>query len=72
MKQKYLLRFNTKHGETDFYWRIFDENNKEYLVKNFKITVPMHGEESLENNIKKHNVACYGTLTISNDIAYID
>jgi len=28
---QYYIRFNTKHGDTDLVWRVF-ENDKEYLA----------------------------------------
>jgi hypothetical protein len=67
---KYHIRYNTQHGETDLVWRVF-ENGKEHLVKNFRIETPMYGESTLENNIQKWNVCCQGFMTIVNDVAYI-
>lgn len=67
---KYHIRYNTRHGESDLVWRVF-ENGKEILVKNFYITVPMCGESTIENDIQKWNVMCEGYLTIKDDIAYI-
>lgn len=67
---KYHIRYNTKHGESDLVWRIF-ENGNEILVKNFYITVPMSGESSIENGIQKWNVMCEGYLTVKDNVAYI-
>lgn len=67
---KYHIRYNTKHGESDLVWRIF-ENGNEILVKNFHITVPMSGESSIENGIQKWNVMCEGYLTVKDNVAYI-
>lgn len=67
---KYYIRFNTKHGDSDLVWRVF-EGDVEHLVRDFLITVPMRGESTVENGFVKWNVACEGTLRIVNDIAYI-
>jgi len=70
MKNKYFIRYNTKHGESDLVWRVF-ENNTEHLVKNFRVEVPMYGESTLEHGIQKWNVSCEGYMTIIDGIAYI-
>jgi hypothetical protein len=70
LSNKYHIRYNTHHGESDFVWRIF-ENGKEHLVKNFYIKTPMHGESTIENGIQKWNVVCGGEMIIKDDIAFI-
>jgi hypothetical protein len=70
MANKYYIRYNTKHGESDLVWRVF-ENDVEHLVKNFRIEVPMFGESTVEHGIQKWNVACEGYMTIIDNIAYI-
>jgi hypothetical protein len=70
LNNKYYIRYNTRHGESDFVWRVF-ENGKEHLVKNFYISVPMCGESTIENGIQKWNVACEGVMNIKDDVAYI-
>lgn len=70
MTNKYHIRYNTHHGESNLVWRIF-ENGKEHLVKNFYITVPMSGESTLENGIQKWNVVCEGTMLIKDNVAFI-
>lgn len=67
---KYHIRYNTKHGESDLVWRVF-ENGVEHLVKDFRIIAPMYGEATIEEGTQKWNVACYGYMKIVNDIAYI-
>jgi hypothetical protein len=52
-------------------WRVF-ENEKEHLVKNFLITVPMTGESSVENGVTKWNVCCEENLRIHKGVAYIE
>jgi hypothetical protein len=68
---KYHIRYNTTHGETDLVWRVF-ENGEEHLVKNFEIRVPVRGESTLENGIQKWNVACEGRMHITNGVAVIE
>lgn len=67
---RYHLRYNTKHGESDLVWRVF-ENGTEYLVKNFYIETPMRGEATMENGLQKWNVCCEGFMTIVDNVAYI-
>ena len=67
---KYHIRYNTRHGESDLVWRVF-ENGKEHLVKNFRIETPMYGESTMENGIQKWNVCCQGFMTIDKDVAII-
>ena len=67
---KYHIRYNTQHGETDQVWRIF-ENGHEHLVKSFKILVPMYSETTVENGKTKWNVACVGHMNIINGEAVI-
>lgn len=68
---KYHIRFNTKHGDSELVWRIF-ENGVEHLVKNFDIRVPMYGESTIENGVVKWNVACQGTMRVVDGIAVIE
>ena len=56
---KFLIRFNTKHGESDLVWRIF-ENGVECCASNIRIEVPMWSESSLDGEVTKWNVACEG------------
>lgn len=70
MANKYYIRYNTKHGESDLVWRVF-ENDVEHLVRNFRIEVPMYGESTMEHGIQKWNVACDGYMTIVDGIAHI-
>ena len=67
---KYHIRYNTKHGDSDLVWRVFN-GDTEHLVRDFQITVPMRGESTVENGVVKWNVACEGTLRIVDDVAYI-
>ena len=68
--KKYHIRYNTKHGESNLVWRIFEEG-VEHLVKDFHITVPMFSESTFEDGIQKWNVACIDNMSIKDNIAYI-
>lgn len=68
---KYHIRYNTAHGETDLVWRVF-ENGVEHLVKNFEVRVPMRGEATVENGIQKWKVTCEGRMRIVNGAAIIE
>ena len=67
---RYYIRYNTAHGETDLVWRVF-ENGVEHLVKNFEIRVPVRAESTMENGIQKWNVACEGHMRIVDGVAVI-
>lgn len=56
---KFLIRYNTKHGESDLVWRIF-EDGVERCASVLRIEVPMWSEASLEGEVTKWNVACEG------------
>ena len=51
-------------GTVDHVWRVF-ENDKEYLVKHFKINVPTVSEK--EARTEDWNLVCYGVLTFDRD-----
>ena len=68
---KYHIRYNTKHGDSDLVWRIF-ENGQEHLVKNFRILVPMYGESTVEHGVVKWNVACEGVMRVQDGVAIIE
>lgn len=67
----YHIRYNTKHGDSDYVWRVF-ENGVEYLVKQIDIRVPVYGEKTIENDICKWNIACKGLMRIDNAVAIIE
>jgi hypothetical protein len=71
VNNKYYIRYNTQHGESDLVWRVF-ENGVEHLVKAFYITSPMYGESTVEHGVQKWNVACEGLMKIVDNIAYIE
>ena len=58
---KYHIRYNTKHGESNLVWRIF-ENGKEILAKHLDIKVPIYDECTFEDGIQKWNICCVGKL----------
>jgi len=63
----YLIRFNRSRGEPgrgtmDHAWRVF-ENGQEYLVKHFKINVPVvDATDGID-----WNVSCYGFMTLDRE-----
>jgi hypothetical protein len=66
---KYRIRYNKSRGQPergtmDHVWRVF-ENDKEYLVKNFKLNVDSFSEK--EENSEDWNVCCYGTLELDRE-----
>ena len=66
---KYRIRFNKSRGlpgrgTIDHVWRVF-ENDKEYLVKHFKLNVP--SESEIETNGEDWNLICYGILTLDRE-----
>ena len=66
---KYRIRFNKTRGiegrgTIDHVWRVF-ENDKEYLLKHFKLNVPSYSE--IDPSGGDWNVVCYGYLTLDRD-----
>jgi hypothetical protein len=69
---KYLIRFNKSRGQPgrgtlDHVWRVF-ENEKEYIVKHVKISVPVHDEVSGDGRGNDDwNFCCYGFMTLDRE-----
>ena len=66
---KYRIRFNKSRGQEgrgtfEHVWRVFEED-KEYLVKHFKLNVPSFSE--IDSSGVDWNLCCYGTLTFDRD-----
>lgn len=66
---KYLIRFNKSRGAEgrgtlEHVWRVF-ENDKEYIVKHFKINVPSFSEKSFDT--EDWNVCCYGVMHLDRE-----
>lgn len=64
---KYSIRFNKTRGQpgrgsVDHVWRVFEDYNKEYIVKNIRIRVPTHSEK--DPNSDDWNIACEGVLEL--------
>jgi len=62
----YRIRFNKTRGQEgrgtiDHVWRVF-EGEKEYLVKNLDITVPVRSEK--DKNGADYNIVCEGKMTL--------
>lgn len=67
---KYKIRFNKRRGQEgrgtiDHVWRVFENNDKEYLFKNLDITTPVKSE--IDENQVDYNIVCYGTLLIDRE-----
>jgi len=69
--KKYHIRFNTKHGDTDLVWRIF-EDGKEHLVRHLQINVPCHDESTVEDGVIKWNICCHGEMMLHDGKAFIN
>ena len=69
---KYHIRFNKTRGmpgrgTLDHVWRVF-ENEKEYIVKHVKISVPVHDEVSGDGRGNDDwNFCCYGFMTLDRE-----
>jgi hypothetical protein len=71
---KYHIRFNKSRGQEgrgtmDHVWRVFENGDKEYLVKNFKIlTSPCHSEVTGNGaGSDDWNIACEGFITFDKE-----
>jgi hypothetical protein len=69
------IRFNKTRGTpgrgtVDHVWRVFDNDGKEYLAKNVRISVPSwsHKEERSDD----WNIAAEGLLVIDRDTSTIN
>ena len=70
MANKYHIRYNTKHGDSNLRWRVF-ENGVEHLASGLDISVPVVDEMTVENGIEKWNISCIGVMTLNNSVATI-
>ena len=64
---KYRIRYNKSAGQPnrgsiDHKWRVFDENNKEYICKAVEIYPPCITE--MDSNGTDWNIATFGILEI--------
>ncbi len=71
---KYHIRFNKSRGQegrgtTDHVWRVFENGDKEYLVKHFKILTSPCQSEVTGNGMGSDdwNIACEGFITFDKD-----
>jgi len=69
----YNIRFNKSRGQPgrgsmDHVWRVFENGEKEYLVKHFKVNVPVY-DEVTGNGIggDDWNMACDGYIVFDKD-----
>ena len=71
---KYHIRFNKSRGKPgrgsmDHVWRVFENGDKEYLVKNFKINVSPSYSEVTGNGAGADdwNISCDGFITFEKE-----
>ena len=70
---KYHIRFNKTRGQpgrgtAEHVWRVFENGRKEYLVKHFKINVPVHDEVTGDGTGGDDwNMCCFGVLTLDKE-----
>jgi predicted transcriptional regulator of viral defense system len=67
---KYYIRYNTRHGDSDRVWRVF-ENGSEYLVTQLDIQVPVRSAKTIEDGVDKWNIYCEGIMEIIDGVAVI-
>jgi hypothetical protein len=70
---KYRIRYNTRAGErgsVDHKWRVFDENNKEYICKEVWIQVSSRTEPDPDGI--HWNIVCYGNINIDRENSVIE
>ncbi len=67
---KYHIRYNTQHGESDLVWRIF-ENGVEHLATDVRIIGETFTECTNEYGETKWNIACYGRIVWVDKVAVI-
>ena len=71
---KYRLRFNKSRGQPgrgtpEHVWRVFDENNKEWLCKHVILIVPSRSER--EANSEDWNIVCDARMEIDRETSTI-
>jgi hypothetical protein len=59
VSSKILIRYNTKHGDSDLVWRVFIDG-VEHLASNLEITGDIYTEKTIEDGVTKFNIACEG------------
>ncbi len=70
---RYHIRFNKSRGQPgrgtlEHVWRVFENGNKEFIVKNFKINVPSFNETTGDGNGNDDwNICCLGFISIDKE-----
>lgn len=57
---KFLIRYNTKCGETCLVWRVI-QDGEEKLASSLLIKSSVWSESSIDEGVLKWNIACVGT-----------
>lgn len=68
---KFLIRYNTKCGETNLVWRII-QDGEEKLASGLLIKSSVWSESSIEDGVVKWNIACVGFSTWSGSEVLIE
>jgi hypothetical protein len=70
---KYHIRFNKSRGKpgrgsVNHVWRVFENGNKEYVVKHFKLNVESFDETTGDGQGSDDwNICCYGFLKLDKE-----
>jgi hypothetical protein len=70
---KYHIRFNKTRGKpgrgsVNHVWRVFENGNKEYVVKHFKLNVESFDETTGDGQGNDDwNICCYGFLKLDKE-----
>jgi hypothetical protein len=72
---QYRIRFNKtrglpNRGSSDHVWRVFDENNKEYVCKHIIMNCPSKGMIDPFTNTE-WNIVCEGTLSVDRETSTV-
>ena len=64
---KYSIRFNKSRGEPgrgsrDHVWRVFENDQKEYICKHLQINTQVTDEK--DKNGIDYNIVCYGVIML--------
>lgn len=71
---KYRIRFNQTAGQpgrgsVDHKWRVFDENNKEWICKG--VFIDANSRTEIDPNGHDWNIVCEATMHINKDTSMI-
>lgn len=67
---KIKIRFNTQDTDGLFPWRIFIDD-EQFLASDIEIETFAQGERSIEDNVVKWNIVCFGDVKWSGSRATV-